>query len=35
VIGLATAWQAAVIGSIIIGAIALDVMLERRRGGIQ
>lgn len=35
VIGLATAWQAAVIGSIIIGAIVLDVMLERRKGGVQ
>jgi len=30
VIGLATAWQAAVIGTIIIGAIVLDVLLKRK-----
>jgi ribose transport system permease protein len=32
VIGLATAWQAAVIGFIIIGAIVIDVLLQRNRG---
>jgi ribose transport system permease protein len=32
VIGLATAWQAAVIGSIIIAAIVIDVLLQRNRG---